>query len=180
MNLGWFIVLPSIFCPTFQRRFWYFQALKIYCFLGSPLLEDEDAHSLLLLLLLVGQSSFWPIRLGGLVEEILRLNSFMRSSITKSRWLENSSRNSNWNSSRISSRFHLFHYGHQDDMRQLNWFTTIIWKALEEFCQADGCCYAQRSICVPSAALWAFLHEIIHKLKWFCCQNPWKLVLASL
>ena len=28
--------------------------------------------------------------------------------------------------------FHaLLHYGHQDDMRQLNWFTTIIWKALE-------------------------------------------------
>ena len=43
-------------------------------FLGSPLLENEDAHSLLLL---------FSIRLGGLVEEILRLNSFMRSSITE-------------------------------------------------------------------------------------------------
>jgi hypothetical protein len=38
-----------------------------------------------------------------------------------------------------------------------------------------GCCYyAQRSICVPSAALWSFLHKIFQKLNWSCCQNLWK------
>ena len=122
---------------------------KKWIFLGSPLLENEDAHSLLLL---------FSIRLGGLVEEILRLNSFMRSSIEKSRWLENFS-------SEILQEL-------QSEFQQLispiplwspRWHeaTKLIYDyhMKSSWGVLPGCCYfAQRSICVPSAALWAFLH----------------------
>ena len=129
-----------MFCPTFQRGFWYFPEL-FFLFFRLTFTGRWGCPFFVIVVVVI-----WPIIiLTNKIGRVSRRNSppklfhafFHCTTKQMTReFFRKFFKNSNRNSSRISSWFHLFHYGHQDDMRQLNWFTTIIWKALEEFCQA--------------------------------------------
>ena len=93
----------------------------------------------------------------------------MRSSITKNRWLENSSSEilqelqSEFQSDKqLISPIPLWSpRWHEATKLIYDYHMKSSWGVLPG-------CYAQRSICVPSAALWAFLLKIVQKItsKW--------------